>query len=185
MPALIMDGGRGQAALVSPIGGKIGNPVSKRHDVSFWRFQMSQEAKPVRGRLNEEFSRPPRAVHTLTLLLLASPAIGGSFNGRRSNRVVTRDVDSLGDNQQLLGVPLQGRASQALAGAEVQESFSGFCERTAPDAERRSPDTETEFRTYSDLLWNGGGPTSIHDLVMWHSPKGTPSRHTTSILAAT
>jgi hypothetical protein len=80
MPALIPDGGRGQAALVSPISGKIGNPVSKRRDLGFWQFQMSQEVKPVRGRLNEEFSRPPRAVHTLPLLLFASPAVGSSFN---------------------------------------------------------------------------------------------------------
>jgi hypothetical protein len=80
MPALIPNGGRGQTALVSPTSGKIGEPVGERYDLGFGHFQTSQEVKPVLGRLNEEFSRPPQAVHTLTLVLLTSPAIGGRLD---------------------------------------------------------------------------------------------------------
>src|SRR5215813_7299056 len=77
MPALITHGSRGQAALVSPISGKIGNTIRKRHGLGFWDFQTSQEPKPVVGCLSEEFARPPQTIHTLPLVLLASPTIGG------------------------------------------------------------------------------------------------------------
>jgi len=42
----------------------------------------------------------------------------------------------------------------------------GLLQTDPSDAERRSPDTGTEFRTWSDLLLKGEGPTSIEDSVM-------------------
>src|SRR5437016_609557 len=77
MPTLITDGGRGQSALVSPISGKIGKPVREERDLRFWHFQRSQKVKPVRSRLNKEFTRPPHAADTLPLLLFTSPVLGG------------------------------------------------------------------------------------------------------------
>jgi len=41
VPVLIPDGGWRQTALVSPICGKISNPVRKGHDLGFWHFQTS------------------------------------------------------------------------------------------------------------------------------------------------
>src|SRR5262252_10422802 len=127
MPALITHGGRGQAALVSAIGGKIGNTIRKRHGLGFWDFQTSQESKPVLSCSNEEFARPPQTIHSLPLVLLASPTIGGEVDDRRLNYLAARDVEVLGDNQKLLSIALQGCVGHALAGAMVQKLFSGFC----------------------------------------------------------
>jgi hypothetical protein len=71
--------------------------------------------------LDEELSRPLEGLHTVAIVLLTSPAVSGRLNGRRANRLADGDVDSLGDYQKLSSVAEQGRASQALAQAMLQE----------------------------------------------------------------
>jgi len=97
LPALTANGGWGQAALIALVGGEIGKPIRKRIDVGLWFFQTSQEAQPACGRLDEEFSRPLEGLHTMTTVLLPSPAIRGYLDGWRANGLAAGDVDALGD----------------------------------------------------------------------------------------
>jgi len=53
--------------------------------------------QPVRGRLEEEFSRPPVGLCTMAIMLLTIPAISGRLHGWQANRFADGDVDSLGD----------------------------------------------------------------------------------------
>jgi hypothetical protein len=76
--------------------------------------------------LDEEFSRPLEGLHTMTTVLLPSPAISGRLDGWRTNGLADGDVDSLGDYQKFSSVAEQGCASQALADAMLQESLPSF-----------------------------------------------------------
>jgi hypothetical protein len=60
--------------------------------------------QPVRGRLDEEFSRPLEVLHTVAAVLLTRPAISGCLNFWRANSLADSDVDSSGDYQKLSSV---------------------------------------------------------------------------------
>jgi hypothetical protein len=60
--------------------------------------------KPVRGRLDEEFSRPLEDFHTSAAMLPTSPTISCRLNDWRANRLANGDVDSLGDYQKFPSV---------------------------------------------------------------------------------
>ena len=131
MPALTANGDRGQTALVCA-GKRQSRPVGlqKVTILGLGSSKRPKNVKPLRGRLDKEFSRPLEALHTWrSCCSRAQRSAAASMTGD-ANSLANGDVDSLGDHQKLPSVAYQGRASQALADAMVQEPFSGFGERT-------------------------------------------------------
>jgi hypothetical protein len=126
VPGLTADGDRGQTALVPPISSEVGKPVGEGHHRRCRQFQASQEAKPVGGRLDKQFSRPVNVFNPLTAMLLASPDIGCRLDGWQANELVNSDVDPLGDDQKLPRMAQQAGTSKTLVGAMVQKSLSVF-----------------------------------------------------------
>jgi len=56
---------------------KVCKPVRKGCDPGLRFLQTSQEVQPVRGRLDEEFSRPLEGLYAMATVLLTRPAISG------------------------------------------------------------------------------------------------------------
>jgi hypothetical protein len=104
MPALTADGDRGQTTFFALESGKVSQLDGKRHDLVFGFLQASQEVKPVRSCLDEEFSRPLKDFHTSAPVLLMSPAIGDRLDGWQANSLANGDVDSLSNYQEFPSV---------------------------------------------------------------------------------
>ena len=116
----------------------------------------------------------------MTITLLTSPAIR-RLNGWRANRLAAGDVNPLGDRQKFASVPQQGRASQALAGAMLQESLPSFGSRARTMPRDCTGILEQSLEhCFGISCLNEGGPTSIRDLVLsrslsyGYSPLGAP-----------
>ena len=111
--------------------------------------------QPIRGRLDEEFSRPLEGLHTVAIMLLTGPSVSGRLNGRRADHP-EGDVDSLSDHQKFSGVAEQTCAGQALADAMLKESFSGFGRRARTMPRDYTGILEQSLEHCSDLLFERG-----------------------------
>ena len=70
----------------------------------------------------------------MAAVLFTCPMVSRRLDRWQANRLTAGDVDPLGDYQKFSGVAEQRCASQALAGAVVQEKLAGFygCVGTMP-----------------------------------------------------
>src|ERR1700674_2220783 len=95
----------------------------------FTLLKAFQEAKPVSGRLNEQFPRPFWAMHTAAALLVAGPPISRCLNLRKTDLTLNSQINTTGNHQQFACDPQQRGLSHSLLSAMNQKSFPQISER--------------------------------------------------------